>query len=111
AELELVIFFFAEFHFAPLCCEFSVRSAFLVGEKLFLPDRVITRLLVLVDLSLVEQALQHPLDTFFVWWIGCGCPGVVANIELVPKRDELLGNAGDELLWRHTLFFSPYFDT
>ena len=104
AQFKIVIFFLPKFYFPPLRRELAVRSAFFISQELFLAHRVITRLLVFVDLPFIKQSLQHSLHTFFVQRIGRCRPSVVMHIQLVPQRNELFCHSSNELLRRHTLF-------
>src|SRR5205814_8166085 len=59
AQFEIIIFFLAKLDLAPLRAKLAVRPAFLVSQKLFLANRVVTRLFVFINLSGIEKPLQH----------------------------------------------------
>src|SRR4029077_20377348 len=69
-----------------------------------------TNLLVFINFPLVEKALQHSLHTFLVQRIDRRRPGIVTNVEFIPKRDELLGHSRDKLLRRYALALGRLLD-
>src|SRR5947208_15586919 len=104
AQPEVIIFFLAKFYFPPLRREFPVRTALFISQKLFLANRVITSLFILIDLFFVPKPFQHSLHTFLVQRIGRRRPGVITYIQFVPQRNELLCHSGNVLPRRTTLF-------
>src|SRR5215470_15709258 len=88
-ETKVIVFFDPMLHLAPLGTKLAIRPAFLVSQELFLSNTVIAFLLVLVDLPLIEKALQHSLDTAFVKRISRGRPAVITDFQFVPKLSEL----------------------
>ena len=109
-EPKVVVLFFAMLDLAPLRAELAIRSAFFVGQELFLANAVVALLFVFVDLLFVVKALQHSLHAFLVQRIGRRGPTVVADFEFLPKRDELRRDLIDELLRRHASFFGGLLD-
>src|SRR5207247_4436032 len=105
-QLEIIIFFFAEFDLTPLRSKVAVRSAFFVSQKLFLANRVVPGLFVLVDLAFVEKALQHSLHDAFVTISGGLGPRVVFHIKLLPKIGKFLRDTFDEIGWGNARFRS-----
>ena len=84
-ELEVIILFFAKFDLSPFGPELSIRPAFLVGQELFLANRVIAGLFVLVDLAFIEEPLQNSLNDFLVSVTCCLGPLVVFHIQVSSK--------------------------
>ena len=93
AQLKVIIFFFAKLDLSPLRAELAVRTAFFVGQELFLTNRVVAGLFILVDLTLIEEPLQNALNDFLVAVTRCLSPFIVSDIKLLPKIDEFLRDA------------------
>src|SRR5262249_45771085 len=113
-EPEIIIFLFAKLDLAPFRSELAIGSAFLVGQKLFLTNRVITGLLRLINpaaltrrgIFLVPKTLQHSLHHLFVARRDRFRPAVIFHVQLFPEIDKLLGNTLDEFRRRNAGFGS-----
>src|SRR5437667_3807753 len=92
----IVLFILPNLVHATLGAKLAVLPAFLIRQKLFLANRVVTRLFVFINLSGIEKPLQHSLNDSLVARIDRLRPCVVFHIELFPKIDKLLGDAFDE---------------
>ena len=71
---------------------------------MFLTNRVVAGLFVLVDLAFIEKPLQNALNDFLVPVARCLGPVVVSDIKLFPKIDELLRDAFNEFGRWHARF-------
>ena len=96
-EFEVIIFLFDQDDLTPLRAEFAVGTAFFFGEELLLTHAVVAALGGFVEFPFVPKALEHALDAVLVQILDRGGPGVVADVEFLPKRDEKLGDPGHKL--------------
>src|SRR5215472_3785723 len=103
-QSEIIVFLLTKFDLPPLRSELTVRAAFFVREELFLPNRVIAGLFVLVDLAFIKKALQNSLNNFFVSIARCLRPAVVLHVEFLPEINKLVRNVFDKLSRRNSSF-------
>src|SRR6476659_1782619 len=84
--------------FAPLEAKGPIRSTLLVGKKLFLAHAVEPAITRFVELTLLVKCLKNFSDTGLVQGTCCGRPGVIAEIKLLPERQEFLRGLIDKFL-------------
>src|SRR5262249_15994986 len=101
-ELEVIIFFLAKFDLSPFGTELAIWAAFLVSQELFLADRVVTSLFVLIDLALVEEPLQDSLNNFLLPIARRLGPFIVFHFKFLRQIEPLLRDSFDEFSWRNT---------
>ena len=100
-QSEIIILFLAEFDGPPLRPELAAFVPLFVRQELFLTNRVMPALLLLINLAVVKEALQNSAHTRLVQIVGSRSPAIEFHIKLRPKRDELFRNRIDELLRLH----------
>ena len=98
-QSEIPVLFLKLHDLSPFAAKLALLIPVLLGEILFLPDRVETPIGFFVQLSFVFELGEDLLDTVLMSFVGGCSPAVVVDPQLFPEADELfriaLGEGGD----------------
>src|SRR5438132_5951020 len=83
-ERKIPVFLLEKNHFTPFRSEFSRFISFLVGEKLFLPDAVVSGIFGFNQFAIFVEELEYLSDGILMPGIGGFSPSIVLNFKLFP---------------------------